>query len=389
VAAAAPRVAELSGVDASWEVGASALTRALGRSGPPVVIEISGQSLEDLRTAASGIQAALAGRDELWNVRSSFEGGPPEIRVVLDRVVADGLGIDLDSVSAAVESSLDGRKATVLSTGDEERDVMIRLPRVRLEDLPNVMMTTPRGARVSLGEIARFEPHAGAREVFRRDQRRVARVTAHISATGDYPSAMAAARETLRVAEVPAGLTVRIGGDEQERARTFTELKWAGGLALLLLFMVLAGTFESLVHPVTVLAAVPCALVGVAAVLWLAGEPIGVMAMLGLIVLAGVAVNDAIHLVDAARQQMAEGLPTKRALARAAAIRLRPIVMTSSITMLAILPLAFGRGEAARLRSPLALTVVGGIFAATLASLFIVPCVYVVLERLRFKRSEP
>jgi len=387
VAAAAPRVAELSGVDASWETGASALTRALGRSGPPVVIEVSGQSLEELRTAAARIQETLGARDELWNVRSSFEGGPPEIRVVLDRVVADGLGIDLESVSAAVESSLDGRKATVLSTGDEERDVMIRLPRVRLEDLSSVMMTTPRGARIALGEIARFEPQAGAREVFRRNQRRVARVTAHISAAGDYPSAMAAAREALRAAEIPAGLTVRIGGDEQERAQTFAELKWAAALALLLLFMVLAGTFESLVHPVTVLSAVPFALVGVAAVLWLAGQPIGVMAMLGLIVLAGVAVNDAILLVDAARQQIADGVPAERALARAAGIRLRPILMTSATTILALLPLAFGTGDAARLRSPLALTVVGGIFASTLASLFIVPCVYMVLERLRFKRS--
>ena len=388
VAAAAPAVAKMSGVETSWEMSSSALTRALGRAGPPVVVEISGRSLEDLRNAASDISDALGSRDELWNVRSSFEGGPPEIHVVLDQVIADGLGIDLETVSAAVESSLDGRTVTVMSTGDEEWDVVLRLPRVRREELGAVTMTTPEGARISLSEIASFVPHAGAREIFRRDQRRVARVTAHIAEDGSYPAAMAAARETLRSVEATPGLVVRLAGEEEERKRTFEELKWAGVLALVLLFMVLAGTFESLVHPVTVLAAIPLSLVGVAVALGVVGQPIGVMAMLGLIVLAGVAVNDAILLVETARRQMAEGQPREQALARAAGIRLRPILMTSLTTILALAPLAVGTGDAAQLRSPLALAVIGGIIASTVGSLTVVPCVYLLLDRLRPRRSE-
>jgi len=286
-----------------------------------------------------------------------------------------------------VQSSLDGRKVTVVSTGDEEHDVMLRLPRVRREDLARVVMTTPDGARFALGEVARLEPHAGAREVFRRDQRRVAKVTAHISATGDYPSAMAAAREALRSVQISPGLSTRLTGDEQERARTFEQLKWAGLLAIMLLFMVLAGTFESLVHPITILSAVPLALGGVAVALGIVGQPIGVMAMLGLIVLAGVAVNDAILLVETARREMAGGMKRELALARAASIRLRPILMTSATTILALGPLAIGSGDAARLRSPLALTVIGGIVASTLGSLLVVPCVYSLLDRVRLRRK--
>jgi HAE1 family hydrophobic/amphiphilic exporter-1 len=155
---------------------------------------------------------------------------------------------------------------------------------------------------------------------------------------------------------------------------------------VVLLFMVLAGTFESLVHPLTVLSAIPLSLIGVAVALGAVGQPIGVMAMLGLIVLAGVAVNDAIRLVETARRQMAAGHSRERALARAAGIRLRPILMTSLTTILALAPLAVGTGDAARLRSPLALAVIGGIIASTVGSLLVVPSIYLVLDRLRPRR---
>jgi len=388
VAAAASVVERMEGVEASWEVGGSALATALGTSGPPVVVEISGQSLEDLRAGAERVRDALASRPELWNVRSSFEGGPPELRVVLDRTLADGLGVDLDLVSATLEASLDGRRATVLTTGDEERDVVLLLPRVRRDELLDVPLTTAAGTRLSLGDVARIEPSSGAREIFRRDQRRVARVTAHVAKGADFPRAMRAAAEALDEAELPPGLGTRLAGEEEERARTFGELRFAAALAILLVFMVLAGTFESLLHPLTVVAAVPLSWIGVAAVLFPVGRPIDVMALLGLIVLAGVAVNDAILLVDAARQQMAAGMARREALARAAGIRLRPILMTTTTTVLAMLPLALGAGEAARLRSPLALTIIGGLLASTAASLFVIPALYLLLDRLRGRRPE-
>jgi HAE1 family hydrophobic/amphiphilic exporter-1 len=383
VARAEPVVDSMSHLEAEWEVGATALARALGTAGPPIAIEISGQSLEDLRSASEAVRDRLAAQDAVWNVRSSFEGGPPELRVVLERPLADGLGVDLDTIAAALEASLDGRQVTVLSTGDEEHDVVLTLPRVRRDRLLEVPFTTSTGQRVVVGDVARIEPNAGAREIFRRDQRRVARVTARVAEDGDFPAALAAAKRVLAETDLPPGLRGVVAGEEEERARTFGELRWAAGMALLLVFMVLAGTFESLLHPLTVVASVPLALVGVAAILLPAGRPIGVMEMLGMIVLAGVAVNDAILLVDAARRLMSSGMARRAALARAAAIRLRPILMTTATTVLALLPLALGTGEAARLRSPMARTIIGGILASTAASLLVIPCLYLLLDRLR------
>jgi HAE1 family hydrophobic/amphiphilic exporter-1 len=388
VRAAEPLVARFPMVDAQWQVGASALATALGTAGPPISVELSGRSLVDLRHGADLIRRRLGELDELWNVRSSFEGGPPELHVVLDRAVADGLGVDLDSLAAVLEAALEGRKATVMTMGDEERNVVLRLPRVRTEELATIRFTTADGRPLAVGDVARFEPAQGAREVFRRDQRRIAKVTARISDGTEYPAAAAAVEQALADAELRPGLRARLAGEEEERVRTFRELRWAGVLSLLLVVMVLAGTFESLVHPITVLAAVPLALIGVAMSLVPLGNPVGVMSMLGFIVLAGVAVNDAILLVQTARGLMLDGIERRTALARAAGIRLRPILMTTATTVLALAPLAVGAGEAAELRAPLALTIIGGIIASTVGSLFVIPCLYLVLDRLRPGRTE-
>src|SRR5690606_16809559 len=226
----------------------TALSRALGTAGPPIVVEISGDSIEDLRRGAELVRERLAARPELWNVQSSFEGAPPEMRITLKRALADGLGVDLETLGAVVETSLDGRRATTLTMGDEERDVVLRLPSVDPEALLGLPIQTSEGRRLTVGDVARLEEVEGAREIFRRDQRRVARVTARIAPDVSAPEARAAALAAVAAAELPPGLTADLAGEELERARTTDELRWAALLALLLVFMVLAGTFESLLH---------------------------------------------------------------------------------------------------------------------------------------------
>jgi HAE1 family hydrophobic/amphiphilic exporter-1 len=383
---AVPAVAALFGTEVSWDVGATALARALGTSGPPVVVEIAGESIDDLRRGAELVRENLAERSELWNVRTSFEDAPPEMRITLKRALADGLSVDLDTLGAVLETSLDGLRATTVTMGDEEYDVVLKLPAVDPEALLSLPFQTSGGQRLTVGDIANVEEVAGAREIFRRDQRRIAQVTALVSPDVEAPAARAAVDAALAATELPPGLRAELAGEEAERVQTTAELEWAALLALVLVFMVLAGSFESLLHPVTVLAAIPLSLVGVAAALVPSGEPIGVMAMIGLVVLAGVAVNDAILLAEAARRFGAEGMETRRALARAASLRLRPIVMTTATTVLALVPLAIGSGEAAQLRSPMAMTVIGGLVASTLASLFVIPCLYLAIERLRPRR---
>ncbi|MYD98130.1 MAG: efflux RND transporter permease subunit [Gammaproteobacteria bacterium] len=379
----APELDALPDTEVKWEIARSAITDALGASGPPIVVEVAGDALEDLRRGADLVKERLMALPHLWNVKSSFEGGPTELHVTLDPAMADALGVDLNTVASVLEANLDGLEATRLSLGDEEWVVNVHLPTPRREQLADVEFMSGAGRPVALGEVARFEESEGAREVFRRDQRRVAQVTAQLTDGFTQAEAVAAVNEALLDAPLPPATHLRLRGQEEERAQTFDELRLAGILALILVLMVLAGTFESLLQPVTVLAAIPLALVGVAVALVPGGQPIGVMAMLGFIVLAGVAVNDAVLLVVTARQLMAEGQERVAALAAAAGIRLRPIVMTTLTTALALTPLVIGGGEGAELRAPMALTIIGGITASTLGSLLVLPCLYLLLDRLR------
>ncbi len=381
-----PELADLPMTEVNWEIGRSALTDALGTAGPPITVEVSGNALEDLRRSAESIKQRLETLPELWDVRSSFEGGPPELRVTLDRAMADSLGVNLQTISRVMEASLDGRVATILSTGDEERRVSIRLPTPRREDLSDVLFRAPDGRLAAVGQVATFAEVEGAREVFRRDQRRTGQVTAQIAEGISKPSAVAAVETALDDLALPPGTRSALRGEEEQRARTFAELRLAGVLALVLVFMVLAGTFESLAHPVTVLSSIPLALIGVAGALAWTGQPIGVMAMLGLIVLAGIAVNDAVLLIATARRQMDAGKDRVAALAAAAGIRLRPIAMTTLTTALALVPLVLAGGEGASLRAPMALTIIGGILASTIGSLLVLPCVYLLIDRMRLTR---
>ncbi len=379
----APQLDDLPDTEVKWEIARSAITDALGASGPPIVVEVAGEALDDLRRGADLVKERLAALPQLWNVKSSFEGGPTELRVALDHAMADALSVDLATLARVLEANLDGLEATRLSLGDEEWVVNVHMPTPRRDQLADVEFMSASGRPVALGEVARFEEAEGAREVFRRDQRRVAQVTAQLVDGFTQAQAVAAVNEALFDAPLPPGSHLRLRGQEEERAQTFDELRLAGILALILVLMVLAGTFESLLQPMTVLAAIPLALVGVAVALVPLGQPIGVMAMLGFIVLAGVAVNDAVLLVTTARQLMAEGQERVAALAAAAGVRLRPIVMTTLTTALALTPLVFGGGEGAELRAPMALTIIGGIIASTLGSLLVLPCLYLILDRLR------
>ena len=369
-----------------WEINRSALSDAIGASGVPILIEVTSTALPNLEKATDIIKNELAQLPEIWNVRSSFEGGPPELRVTLDRALADAVGVDLATVTRTLEASLDGRRATFLALGDEEYPIVIRTQTPTLEDLDDIVFRNSSGRQISLGEVAEFTMAKGAREIYRRDQRRIAQISAQLTAGTELPEAVAAVRGVLQNTTIPSGSLASLRGEEAEREQTFSELRLASILAVILVFMVLAGAFESLFQPITVLASIPLALIGVAIAIVPMGNPVGVMSMLGLIVLAGVAVNDAVLLLATARQLIGEGVEIKNALVRAAGIRLRPITMTTLTTAFALTPLLFGGGEGAVLRQPMALTIIGGLITSTIGSLLVLPCLYILLDRLKLRR---
>ena len=382
---------QIPNADVEWELNRSALSEVLDSGDAPVVVEIAGSTLYDIREVTESVQSKMLELDELWNVRSSFEGGPPELRVKLNRSMADALQIRVQTVADVIQASLEGQEITRLAVGDEEYPIMLQIDKPTREELKNVSFTTSSGIKVTIGEVTEFEEVTGAREILRKNQRLTSQITALVNDDYTLPQAIAAVDSILQQQPLTLGMTAQLGGAEQERATTFRELQLAAILAFILVLMVLAGTFESLLQPITILYAIPLALVGVAVALVPMGNPLGVMSMLGLIVLSGVAVNDAVLLIVTAKQLMQDGKDRVTALSEAAGIRLRPITMTTLTTALALTPLLFGGGEGSVLRQPMALTIIGGLVASTIGSLFILPCLYLTFDKFTdlFRRKNP
>jgi HAE1 family hydrophobic/amphiphilic exporter-1 len=279
---------------------------------------------------------------------------------------------------------VDGTRVTSFQAEDDERWVAIRFPELPgLSQLDEVELTVPGKGPILLRDVVRPVAGEGAREIYRKDQSRVGIVGAQVVSGVPFSRATAEVQRALASMELPSGYRATFGGEEEQRRDTLRQLTLAALLALVLIYMVLASLFESLVHPFTIMLTVPLALIGVALGLALWGLPLGVMAAIGSIMLAGIAVNNSILLVDYAGDLRRCGRSVHEALVEAAETRLRPILMTTLTTVLALAPLAFGFGTGASLRAPLAVAVIGGLAASTLVTLFVVPCLYSLLDRLR------
>ena len=220
----------------------------------------------------------------------------------------------------------------------------------------------------------------GPAEIRRADGTRVASITANL-ADRDLGSVTADIRRALEGMSWPSGYDWRLGGQEEEMATSFTSMRLAFGLAVFMVYLVMASQFESLLHPFVIMFSVPFAVIGVLTTMWLFGVTISVVSLIGFILLAGIAVNGAIVLVDYANQLRRQGLGKLEALAQAGRVRMRPILMTSLTTIFGLLPMALGLGEGAELRTPMALTVIGGMITSTLLTLLVVPAVYAILDR--------
>jgi HAE1 family hydrophobic/amphiphilic exporter-1 len=203
--------------------------------------------------------------------------------------------------------------------------------------------------------------------------------------SGGLDGAVRDARAALTATPPPRGLRVEIGGANEERDRSFRDLTFAFGLALLLVYMILAAQFESFIHPFTILLSVPLATVGAAAALFATGQGVNTMSLIGMVILVGIVVNDAIVKVDFINQMRRQGMELRAAILEAGRVRLRPIVMTTVTTVLGLTPMALGLGRGADLRAPLAIAVIGGLISATALTLIVVPVAYDLFEGMRGK----
>ncbi len=349
----------------------------------PLEIEIQGYDLDSLRTASSEVLRRLRHSDRFADVESSLERGHPEIQIFFDQERAAALGLTVKEISDQVVGKIRGQVATRYSWRDRKIDVLVRLSEDERQSIASVreLIVNPQSEHpVPLSSVAEIRVAEGPAEIRRGNQERMALVQANL-AHGDLGSAVEEAETLLADMQLPYGLTMNITGQSEEMEASFKSLMFALGLAVFLVYLVMAAQFESLLHPFVILFSIPLAAVGVALALWLTDTSLSVIVFIGLIMLAGIVVNNAIVLLDLINQLRERGMDRISAITEGARLRLRPIMMTTLTTVLGLLPMALGLGEGSEMRTPMAITVIGGLLTSTMLTLLVVPVMYSLLDR--------
>jgi HAE1 family hydrophobic/amphiphilic exporter-1 len=358
---------------------ATALGRLLGGGEADLAVRVRGDDLEEAWAHARGLEQRLQVLGSLTNVRMAVEEGQPELLVEIDRERAAAFGIEPRRIAQTVENYMSGLSTTDFVDFDEKVPIVIRLPENQRRSAATLDVLRVEG--VPLRQLVNARETVGPAEVRRLEQART--VTVYADAAGGLDAALADVRSLLSADPAPRGLRVEVGGENEERNRSFRDLAFAFGLALLLVYMILAAQFESFVHPFTILLSVPLATVGAAVALFIGGQGLNSMSLIGLVILVGIVVNDAIVKVDFINQMRRSGMALREAILEAGKVRLRPIVMTTVTTVLGLTPMALGIGRGADLRAPLAIAVIGGLISATALTLVVIPVAYELLDEAR------
>jgi HAE1 family hydrophobic/amphiphilic exporter-1 len=352
----------------------------------PVEIEVSGYDLDGLGLVSRDIVQRLEADGMFTDVRTSMEMGSPEVQIIFDRQRAASLDLTPNQISDRIVRSVRGDVATRFSRNDRKIDVLVRTPedaRSSVESIRNLVVNPDSDRPVTLSAVADVRIENGPTEIRRSGQERVAVVTANL-ASGDLGMAAERIESILASSPRQAGIVARLAGQNKEMADSFSSLQFALILAVFLVYLVMASQFESLLHPFVILFSIPMAAVGAILALWITGTTVSIVVFIGLIMLAGIVVNNAIILIDKINQLRASGMEKVAATIEAGANRLRPILMTTLTTVLGLLPLAIGLGEGAEMRAPMAITVIGGLMVSTLLTLLVIPSVYLLLDRKKF-----
>ncbi len=348
----------------------------------PVEVVLYGWNLDQLRVVGDQVATALGDEPGFVDVRSSLVSGHPEVRIQYDRARLHRLGLDPATVAGRVRDKVQGVEATQIHRGDQRVSLLVQLiepDRSTVDDLKRINVNPNLRPAIPLSAVADFEEAVGPSEIRRVDQQRAVVVSANLEAF-DLGTAGDNIEAALLALSLPPEITWEVAGQSKEMQQSLGSLQFALGLAVFLVYVIMASTFESLVHPFVILFSVPLAAMGAVAGLFLFGHSLSVVVFIGLIVLAGVVVNNAIVLVDTINRQRSDGLGLDAAIRRAGALRVRPILITTATTVLGLLPLAFGWGAGAEMQGPLAVTVIGGLLSSTVLTLLVIPVVYRVVS---------
>ncbi|MGW1593098.1 efflux RND transporter permease subunit [Streptomyces sp. NPDC002343] len=364
-------------------VGTTTVSAGDGFGSQDLSVVVKASDPKALRTAAERVRATVAGLDHVTDVTSDLAQSVPRISVRADARAA-AAGFDDQKLGTAVAQAVRGTTAGKAVLDDTERDIVVRSaePATTLAELRNLRL-----GPVRLGDIATVEQVAGPVSMTRIDGQRAATVTAR--PTGDNTGAISGRLQSkIKALKLPAGATAEIGGVSSDQDDAFKNLGLAMLAAIAIVFMLLVATFRSLVQPLILLVSIPFAATGAIGLLVATGTPLGVPAMIGMLMLIGIVVTNAIVLIDLINQYRAQGYGVVEAVVEGGRHRLRPILMTALATIFALLPMALGvTGEGGFIAQPLAVVVIGGLITSTLLTLLLVPTLYAMLELRKERRA--
>lgn len=369
----------LPGIEATFSNDESALYTISGEDQMPLVVEISGASFDKLKLLRDSVLMAMAGNPLVYDPVSNLEEGVPQIQVDVDKYRAGLMNMSIEQVINQIKDQLEGKDAGTLEQGGEVQKIKIRVPEISASNLLNIRIKN--GTReFPLSEVAQVSIQYASNAVYRKNQTRTVSIGARVNPDEPYDKVVKSIQTSLSKLAVPPQYKIKVAGQELRRAESIDNLTFALILSVILVYMVLASQFESLLHPFTILLAIPFAVVGAIFAFFILGMPLNMMGFIGIILLGGIAVNNSIMIVDCITKNRTDGMPLREAIVDAAQRRLRPIMMTTLTTILGLLPLTLGFGESAALRAPIAIAVIGGLATSTLLTLVIIPCYYEAIE---------
>ena len=350
----------------------------------PLEIEVTGTDLDGIRSVAESLVSLMTRSGSFSDVESTILSGYPELQIEFDQDRIAALGLTVPQVAARVVDKVKGNVPTEFTFQDKKIDIRLRVDegaRDSKADIENLIVNPESSEQVRLKTVAKIFEAVGPADIQRLGQQRVGIVRANPIGT-DLAEGAAIVEQLLDEIPHPLGIKSHVGGQSEEMAASFNSLAFALLLALILVYLVMASLFESLLHPFVIMFTIPLAGIGAVLALVLTNTPVSVVVFIGGILLVGIVVNNAIVLVDRVNQFRRQSGYTKLdALVAGTNERLRPIMMTTLTTVLGLLPMALGFGEAAELRTPMAVTVIGGLMMSTLLTLVVIPVVYLVLDR--------
>ena len=373
----------VDGLELTFKQEENSLSTLLGTEGAPIVVEVKGEELDEIAEITQQVKDKMLTVNGLYNVVSSIEDGAPEITISVNRILAGINNISVSTIIDQVKQQLSGKEAGKMEYRGEMLDIVIKVPELNLNQLGSLVVKNGE-QEFQLREIAEITPSIAPKEIFRRNQSRISKILANLDPGKSLDKVANDIRTAVKDVELPPNYTITVTGEEEQRQESMHSLMFALVLSIILVYMVLASQFESLLHPFTILLTIPLAVVGAILLFFFTGTTINMMGVIGIVMLVGIAVNNSIILVDRINQ-LKQGTDLTDAIVQAGQQRIRPIIMTSLTTILALLPMTLGFGEGSSLRAPMAIAVIGGLVTSTIMSLMVIPCVYYVLEQAKRK----